>query len=89
MPPQMFAAGGKKGKSMDKEGAARFKKDIITYKNQALQPASFWVSTLILGLIAATPTCHSKKQMCISVDMLEGCILGEETVLFDSKGMRG
>ncbi|CAN0014192.1 unnamed protein product, partial [Laminaria digitata] len=36
----MFAAGGKKGKSMDKEGAARFKKDIITYKNQALQPAS-------------------------------------------------
>lgn len=37
-PPQMFAAGGKKGKGADKEGAARFKKDIITYKNQALQP---------------------------------------------------
>ncbi|CAM9608749.1 unnamed protein product, partial [Sphacelaria rigidula] len=35
---QMFAGGGKKGKSSDKEGAARFKKDIITYKNQALQP---------------------------------------------------
>lgn len=34
----MFAAGGKKGKGADKEGAARFKKDIITYKNQALQP---------------------------------------------------
>lgn len=38
--PQMFAAGGKKGKGADKEGAARFKKDIITYKNQALQPVS-------------------------------------------------
>lgn len=37
-PPQMFAAGGKKGKGADKEGAARFKKDMITYKNQALQP---------------------------------------------------
>lgn len=36
----MFAAGGKKGKGADKEGAARFKKDIITYKNQALQPVS-------------------------------------------------
>ncbi|CAN0065692.1 unnamed protein product [Scytosiphon promiscuus] len=35
---QMFAAGGKKGKGGDKEGAGRFKKDIITYKNQALQP---------------------------------------------------
>lgn len=35
---QMFAAGGKKGKGADKEGASRFKKDIITYKNQALQP---------------------------------------------------
>lgn len=35
---QMFAGGGKKGKSADKEGASRFKKDVITYKNQALQP---------------------------------------------------
>ncbi len=38
LPLQMFAAGGKKGKGADKEGASRFKKDIITYKNQALQP---------------------------------------------------
>lgn len=36
----MFAGGGKKGKSADKDGASRFKKDIITYKNQALQPVS-------------------------------------------------
>lgn len=36
----MFAGGGKKGKSADKEGASRFKKDLITYKNQALLPVS-------------------------------------------------
>ncbi|CAM9928211.1 unnamed protein product, partial [Choristocarpus tenellus] len=35
---QIFASGGKKGKSVDKEGPSRLKKDIITYKNQALQP---------------------------------------------------
>lgn len=45
----MFAAGGKKGKGADKEGAARFKKDIITYKNQALQPVSALL-TMILAV---------------------------------------
>lgn len=48
---QMFAGGGKKGKSADKEGASRFKKDIITYKNQALQPVR--VATTVVWVAGA------------------------------------
>lgn len=33
----MFVGGGKKGRSGDKDGASRFKKDAITYKNKALE----------------------------------------------------
>ncbi|KAG5185735.1 hypothetical protein JKP88DRAFT_257381 [Tribonema minus] len=34
----VFGGGGKKAKAADKEGPARFKKDLLAYRNQALQP---------------------------------------------------
>lgn len=34
----VFAGGGKKAKGADKDGPSRFKKDLITYRNLALQP---------------------------------------------------
>lgn len=79
----MFAAGGKKGKGADKEGAGRFKKDIITYKNQALQPVSRSASKNALNVapdaapVAKNAACHLVENVCFrslrfALDLGEG-----------------